>query len=77
MSEQEADRIPIPSPAISSRAFAVLTLMLVIAPKSFVPIKLSEPVILVVVAMLKAVQWVTVMDLVSLGHSARSNTLTA
>ena len=77
LSEQEADRIPLPSPAISWRAFAMLTMMLLIAPKSFVPSKFSEPVILGVVAILKAVQWMTVMELVSLRNSARSNSLTA
>ena len=55
----------------------MLTMMLLIAPKSFVPSKFSEPVILVVVAILKAVQWMTVMELVSLPNSARSNSLTA
>ena len=72
LSEQEADRISLPSPAISWRALAVLTMMLLIAPKSFLPTKFSEPITLVVVASLKAVQWVMVMELVSLRHSAAS-----
>lgn len=67
LSEQDADRIPLPSPAASSRALAVLTIMLLIAPKTFSPTKFSEPVTLVVVAMLKSVQWVMVMELVRKG----------
>ncbi|KAL9123909.1 MAG: hypothetical protein Q9175_008285, partial [Cornicularia normoerica] len=66
-SEQDADRIPLPSPAISWRALAVLTMMLLIAPKTFFPRKLSEPVTLVVVAMLRSLQWVMVMVLVRKG----------
>lgn len=68
--EQEADRISLPSPGLSWRALAVLTMMLLIAPKSFLPTKFSEPLTLVVVALLKAVQWVMVMELVSPHYSA-------
>ena len=71
LSEQDADQIPLPSPAASWRALAVLTMMLLIAPKSFSPTKFSEPVTLVAVAMLKSVQWVMVIELVSLRHSTR------
>ena len=77
LSEQEADHISLPSPAISWRALAVLTMMVLIVPKSFLPTKFSEPITLVVVASLKAVQWVMVMELVSLRHSAWPATLTA
>ena len=63
---EDSDRSPVPSPAISWRALAVLTIMLLVAPKSFLPTKLSEPVTLVVVAMLKALQWMMVMELVSM-----------
>ncbi len=76
-SGQDADRIPLPSPATSWRALAVLSMMLLIAPKSFLPTKFSEPVALVVVAMLKSLQWVMVMELVSLRHSAWLVFLTA
>ena len=76
LSEQDADRIRLPSPAISWRALAVLTLMLLIAPRTFSPTKFSEPVTLVVVAMLKSLQWVMVMELVSLRHSTRLVSLT-
>ena len=76
-SEQEADRISLPSPAISWRTLAVLTMMLLIAPKGFLPTKFSEPITLVVVASLKAVQWVIVMQLVSRSPSAWRATLTA
>ena len=69
-SEQEANRIYLPSPGISWRVLAALTMMLLIAPKSFLPTKFSEPLTLVVVALLKAVQWVMVMELVSPRHSA-------
>ena len=65
LSEQEVDRILLPSAAISWRALAVLTMMLLIAPKSFLPTKFSEPVTLVVVAILKAIQWTMIMQLVS------------
>ena len=74
---QEADRISLPSPAISWRALAVLTMMLLIGPKSFLPTKFSEPLTLVVVALLKAIQWVMVMELVSLRYSGWRATLTA
>ena len=77
LSQQEADRIRLPSPAISWRVFAILTMMFLIAPKSFLPTKFYEPVTLVVIAILKAVQWVMVMELVSLYDSARSVPLTA
>lgn len=77
LSEQETDGILLPSSATSWRALAVLTMMLLIAPKSFSPTKFSEIVTLVVVAMLKAVQWVMVMELVSLRRSAWSISLTA
>lgn len=69
LSEQDADRISLPSTAISWRTLAVLTMMLLIAPKTFLPTKFSEPVALVVVAMLKAIQWVMVIELVSLRYS--------
>ncbi len=72
LSEQDPHRISLPSAAISWRTLAVLTMMLLIAPKSFLPTKFSEPVTLVAVAMLKALQWVMVMELVSLRHPARS-----
>ena len=75
-SEQDADSIHLPSPAISWRALAALTLMLLISPKTFSPTKFSEPVTLVFVAMLKAIQWVTVIELVSLRHSTRLASLT-
>ena len=75
--EQDADQIHLPSPATSWRALAVLTMMLLIAPKSFMPTKFSEPVTLVAVAMLKSVQWVMVMELVSLRHATRCVSLTA
>lgn len=75
--EQETDGILLPSAALSWRALAVLTMMLLMAPKSFSPTRFSEIVTLVVVAVLKAVQWVMVMELVSLHRSARSIALTA
>ena len=75
-SNQDADPIRLPSPAISWRALAVLTMMLLIAPQTFSPTKFSEPVTLVVVAMLKSLQWVMVMELVSLRHSTRLAILT-
>lgn len=77
LSDQDADRIPLPSPATSWRALAVLTMMFLIAPKSFLPTKFYEPITLVVVAMLKSVQWVMVMELVSPRHVARLLSLTA
>ena len=77
LSEQDADEISLPSPATSWRALAVLTMMLLIAPKSFLPKKLSEPVALVAVAMLKSVQWVMVMELVSWPYSTRCVSLIA
>ena len=75
-SEQDANSIRLPSPAISWRVLAVLTMMLLITPKTFSPTKFSEPVTLVFVALLKSVQWVTVMELVSLRHSTRLAPLT-
>lgn len=71
MSEQDVDRIRLPPPATSWRALAVLTTMLLIAPNTFLPRKFSEPVTLVVVAMLKSLQWVMVMEMVSLCLSTR------
>lgn len=67
LSEQDADRIPLPHSATSWRALAVLTMMLLIAPKSYLPTKFSEPVTLVAVAMLKSLQWVMVVELVRKG----------
>ena len=77
LSEEDAERTTLPSPAVSWRTLAVLTMMLFIAPKSFAPTKFSEPVTLVVVAMLKGLQWATVMDLVSNRRPARPIALTA
>ena len=77
LSEQDVNRTPLPAPGTSWRALAVLTMMLLIAPKTFVPRKFSEPVTLIVVAMLKSLQWVMVMELVSLRYSARFLSLTA
>ena len=71
LSEHEADDIPLPSAALAWRALAVMTMMFLIAPKSYLPTKFSEPIALVVVALLKALQWVMVMELVRLRHSAR------
>ena len=77
LSAQDADQIPLLSPATSWRVLAILTMMLLILPRTFLPTKFSELVALVIVALLKSLQWVMAMELVSLRHSARLHSLTA